>query len=400
MALNKKIVIYMYGLVCAIIMGILLGLFYLLQGWLIKTIWPGETFRPLFNGVLIVLIGFVIFVTQKTVGDMPKKMSTIRLEVFNTGTAAYRFLPLQLLIPPIILSSGTSLGPEATLVSSTVLFGIWLSDKIRYLKANWRVSTRQKLRIMMTPHHYLLSRHKNDQLVSWWTPGNISYLILGIAGFYLTCKLGGERSVIVYLGQSNWQPRDLIWLGPIILVALLLGKVCLKLMTLLREVILLRFTATYSLVIFGALSIYLATLFDPAINFSGMLNFHLLATSWQNQSILFLLLNSALKLGLLTICLNTGWLGGEIFPVLFCATAQGIALSQMFPQVDAIFLIGIFAIVEGAVILESPLIAGGVMMIMFLPPNLLILNLGLTIILFIARKYYAPKYKWVRFLLP
>lgn len=131
-----------------------------------------------------------------------------------------------------------------------------------------------------------------------------------------------------------------------------------------------------------------------------MINFHLLATSWQHQSIAFLLLQSLLKLALLTICLNTGWLGGEIFPVLFCATAQGIALSQLLPQIDPIFLIGIFAISMGTVILESPLIAGGVMSIMFLPPSLLGVSLGLTAGLFLIRRYLAPHVSWLKLVLP
>lgn len=367
-------------------MGSLLGLFYLVQGWLINLLWPGETFRILFNGVLIAIIGLVIFTAKKTVGDMPKKLSEIKLELYSTGSANYRYLLLQLLIPPIILCSGTSLGPEATLVSTTVLFGVWISEKQRYLDQNWSNKTATRIQMLVTPHRYLQARSASERGLAWWNPTSISYLCFGIMAFYLTCKFGGEPSVIVYLGTSHWHSSDLIWILPIVILALLLGKIFLKGMVLIQKSVLERLTTTHSLIIFGGIMIYLATLFVPHINFSGMVNFELLASTWQAKPTNFLIINALLKLVLLTICLNTGWLGGEIFPVLFSTTIQGIVVSRFFPQVDPIFLIGIFAIAEGSVILESPLIAGGVMTVMFLPPNLLPINLGLTLVLLGLRK--------------
>ncbi|KRN94749.1 chloride channel protein [Pediococcus stilesii] len=382
----------MYGLFCALVMGSLLGLFYLFQGWLINQLWPGETFRVVFNAVLILIVGIVIFVTKEKIGDMPKKLSEIKLELYQTGTANFRYLPLQLLIPPIILCSGTSLGPEATLVSSTVLFGVWISEKQRYLSANWRDNRPlDRLKIMVTPHRYLKSRSQDERQLPWWTPKMISYLGIGIGAFYLTCKWGGEQSVIVYLGSSNWKLIDLLWLVPIAVVAFLVGQICLRAMILIQKGVLERFITVRSSIIFGGVMIYLATLFVPNINFSGMVNFELLASTWQSKSAIFLIVNAFLKLVLLTICLNTGWLGGEIFPVLFSATIQGIVFSRLLPQVDPIFFIGVFAITEGAVILESPWIAGGVMSVMFLPPNLLPVSISLTAILIGLRKIHLKR---------
>ena len=377
-----------------------MGAFYLFQGWFIEKIWPGPTFRPLFNAGWLLIIGTLIYVTQRTTGYLPKKLGFIKIELHDTGTADYRYVLLQMIIPAFILTSGTSLGPEATLVSSTVLYGVWILDKCRYLDAHWHDGWWATIKAMSLPHRYLLARGKARRSESWWSPRTISYLAIGIVSFYLTCKLGGERSVIVYLGHSNWQLNDLKWLLPLVIFGLIVGRCWLWLMVLLRNIVLDRITRDIGLIALGGIAIYLATLFAPAINFSGMINFHLLATSWQHQSIAFLLLQSLLKLALLTICLNTGWLGGEIFPVLFCATAQGIALSQLLPQIDPIFLIGIFAISMGTVILESPLIAGGVMSIMFLPPSLLSVSLGLTAGLFLIRRYLAPHMSWLKLLLP
>ncbi|WP_390409482.1 chloride channel protein [Lacticaseibacillus jixiensis] len=392
MAHRQKFIINSYGLLCALIIGAILGGFYLLQGWLIDVVWPGPTFRPVFNAVWIAVVGAVIYLTQRTTGQFPKALGLIRADLAATGTSSYRYLPLQMLVPALMLTSGTSLGPEATLVSSTCLFGIWLGDKLRYLEHNWAAIHQQGLgrllRILITPHHYLLRRFPTAKHKSLWTLRMISFFACGILSFYLTCKWGGEPSVIVYLGHFAWRMRDLLWLPPIVLSAWLAGRIYLRLMVGVRHIITNCFTHDWSLLVFGGLAIYLATLFVPSINFSGMHNFHLLATSWQQKPGTFLLVRSFLKLGLLTICLNTGWLGGDIFPVLFASTAQGIALSHLLPHLDPIFVIAVCAISMGATILESPLVAGGVMATMFLPPEMLPICMLTTGCIFLVDRGY------------
>lgn len=384
--MRKKFTLYSYGLLCSLIIGSLLGGFYLLQGWLIEWVGIGTTFRPVFNACWLAMVGLLIYLTQRTTGQLPKSLGLIRADLKNKGTSSYRYVLLQMVVPAVMLTSGTSLGPEATLVSSTVLYAIWLLDKRRYLDKNWETLVADgpmaMIKAMLIPHRYLLTRPVSEKGRSLWSPLTVSYFAVGILSFYLTCKYGGEPSVIVYLGVSHWQVQELVWFPVLMLIGVVAGRIYLRAMILLRHVILGRLTHNLSLLVLGGVAIYLASLFLPAINFSGMANFHLLATSWQDKSIAFLMMSACLKMVLLTICLNTGWLGGDIFPVLFCVTAQGIALSQVLP-IDPIFVIGVLAISMGGTILASPLVAGGVMSIMFLPPNLLPVGLLATATLLI-----------------
>ncbi|MGX7021823.1 chloride channel protein [Pediococcus ethanolidurans] len=102
------------------------------------------------------------------------------------------------------------------------------------------------------------------------------------------------------------------------------------------------------------------------------------------------------KLLLLTIALNTGWVGGDIFPVLFSATIQGLAISQLLPNLDRTFVMVMVAIGVSSAILESPLLVGSLMAIMFAPINLLPFVILATILLMLIkslqRRYtkYAP----------
>ncbi|WP_125708226.1 chloride channel protein [Lacticaseibacillus porcinae] len=393
--MHKRLIIWGYGLLMSLLIGSGLGGFYLLQGALIELIGIGHVVRPVFNALWIFLIGVLIFWIQRRFTQLPKPLGQIRADLKATGTSDYRFLPLQFLLPALILTSGTSLGPEATLVSTTCLGGIWLLDKLRYLEVNWNhLSTSARLHAMLEVNHKLLSRSKTQRLNSLWTPLTLCFFAAGVLSFYLTCKFGGEPSVIVYLGRSAWQWRELLWLVPIFIGGRLLGRLELSLMIALRKILLGRIHRDWSLLLIGGIAIYAASIWLPAINCSGMANFHLLAGSWQHHSTGALLLASGLKLGLLTICLNTGWIGGDIFPVLFCTTAQAIALSFWLP-LDPMFVIAVFAIAAGGTILESPLVAGGVMGIMFLPPNLLPICVVVIALLMLCDHFTQPH--WVRF---
>lgn len=283
-----------------------------------------------------------------------------------------------------------------------MLFGLWLTDKVRYVAANYAAlrhsSWCHQLKVLGTPHKYLIRRPMAMKNQSLWTPLTITWFSVGVLFFAAVYTLFGEPSLIIHLGTSTWQRADLLWFLPLMLLGHVLGRLYLRLIVELRRIVLGRVRLDWQLVLLGGLAIYCASLFFPAIMFSGQHNFHLLAGLWQGKTPLFLLVRSLLKLALLTICLNTGWLGGDIFPVLFCATAQGIALSQLLPQVDSVFLIAVFAISMGGTILEAPLVAGGIMMVMFLPLNLMVIGVAATVMLMVfnrlhhrmGRRYGSP----------
>lgn len=388
---SKKAYILFYGIAMSALFGTLLGWFYVLQSELIELIWPGPTFRPLFNALWLLVVGLLIYSAQRLFGGpMPKGFGLIRADLKENGWSDYRFVLYQMILPAIILTSGTSLGPEATLVSSTVLYGLWITDKVRFIEANYRTlrssSWAHQLRIVLAPTQFLVRRPRSLRKQSLWSPLTIGWFAVGVMFFALSYNLGGEPSLIIRLGKSAWHLPDLWWLLPVMVLGYVLGRVQLRLMIELRKIILGRVFREWHLILLGGVAIYLASLFAPTIMFSGQHNFHLLAGVWQSQSAAYLVLHAVLKLALITICLNTGWLGGDIFPVLFSATAQGIALSQFLGNVDPIFVISVFAISMGSTVLEAPLVAGGIMIIMFLPPNLMIIGVLVMVVFVLVQR--------------
>ncbi|WP_054645694.1 chloride channel protein [Secundilactobacillus oryzae] len=140
----------------------------------------------------------------------------------------------------------------------------------------------------------------------------------------------------------------------------------------------------------------MASLLAPEILFSGQHNFHLFTMDWAGHSATYLMIISFAKLLLIAIVLNTGWVGGDIFPVLFSATVQGLAVSQWLPNLDRTFIMVMIAMGVGSAVLESPLLVGSLMAIMFAPINLLPFVIFATILLMVVkslqRRYtkYAP----------
>ncbi|WP_427910805.1 hypothetical protein ABUE38_00270 [Pediococcus parvulus] len=82
--------------------------------------------------------------------------------------------------------------------------------------------------------------------------------------------------------------------------------------------------------------------------------------------------------------------------MLFSATIQGLAVSQLLPSLDRTFVMVMVAIGVSSAILESPLLVGSLMAIMFAPLNLLPFVILATILLMfiksLQRRYtkYAP----------
>lgn len=398
----KRTFIFGYGFFLSAVAGTLLGLFYVAQNFLIDYFWQGSFFQPLRNAIVITFIALVIIFSRKFFGQLPQNFSNVMVEIRQTGTADYRFVLLQMIIPAIILVSGTSLGPEATLMSSTILYGVWISDKLRYIDVHFlslkKESFLKRVYIILIPHRYLLHKqnipnHNGVFLTKRFT--KITYFLSGVACFAGTLIYFREPSFIIRIGTSQWHTNELNWFIPLLIGSYLLGNVYLQIMIQLRKILQARLYNTIQMVIFGGIAIYIASLIAPDLLFSGQHNFHLFTTAWQNQTPIYLAVMSFAKLLLLTICLNTGWIGGDIFPVIFAATAQGFAIGTIIPNLDHTYVAVVVAIGMDSAILESPMLVGSLMAIFFAPLNLVPIILIATILLMEVRSIQKRYTKYI-----
>lgn len=389
-----------FGLCASAVFGTLLGLFYALQTFLIDELWISPRVSPLQNAAMLVLVGAMILITTHFFGQLPQNYGKIRLQLRESGTANYRFVLLQMIFPAFILISGTSLGPEATLVSSTLLYGTWLRDKLRYYDLHFdllqRFSGWQKWRRLLAINKYVLRTPVDSPAMLPLSARlkkvlTLAFFANGILWFVIVFMLSGEPGLVIRIGSSHWQGKAWVILLPLLFFSYFSGQVFYKLMVRIKQFVALNIQRPFFEVLLGGLVIFAAGLIAPEMLFSGQHNFHLFTTGWQSKSIAYLMMVALGKLVLLTICKQTGWLGGDIFPVLFSVTTIGFVIAHFLPSVDQIFAVVIVAIGMGTAILGSPILVGSLIGIMFAPLNLLPLVIVATIVLKIWQDYLADR---------
>ena len=79
----------------------------------------------------------------------------------------------------------------------------------------------------------------------------------------------------------------------------------------------------FAKVMLGAIAIFGIAVFAPSLLFSGQHAMHSVVEMGLELPVLVLFGLSLLKLLFLEICLETGWTGGDIFPITFASILQG-----------------------------------------------------------------------------
>ena len=87
-----------------------------------------------------------------------------------------------------------------------------------------------------------------------------------------------------------------------------------------------------------------------------------------------LLLSGILKLCITAVCLNTGWRGGHIFPIIFSGSSIGYSVASILP-IDPVASVAIVTTAISSYALRKP-IAITLLLLMFFPLNLLLPMLG------------------------
>ena len=105
----------------------------------------------------------------------------------------------------------------------------------------------------------------------------------------------------------------------------------------------------------GSFAIFIVGMFTPNLLFSGQVTLGAVPKEYLDFSTLLLVCVVIIKLVFLQVCLNTGWIGGDIFPIVFSAILLGFGLSQLLPNFDTVFIVATVATAMTISILQSPL---------------------------------------------
>jgi len=294
---------------------------------------------------------------------LPEMTDTLRtLQQPEPGNAETGFRSI--LGGVLALLAGASLGPEALVTDGVVRVSrlIWRGQDRRVSAAALSGSLSLFHTPLVGPSVLLGQR---GQLLWRWLPGTLAALS-GFLCFQGLHAMGGGLNSVPYALpiQADHAPAALLSA----LVGGLVGSGCGLTLIGWRRWLHQRLAPQRPrwAPLFTGLMLGLALWALPLAPFSGEHQLSpLLLGSWQLTPGL-MILSGAAKLLLVGLCLETGWRGGQIFPMILGGSAIGIGLHDLLPQ------LGTLASWSGSVV-------GGSLALM-LPSPLVALVLGLTLL--------------------
>lgn len=304
------------------------GAFLIIEGELTTLLWevlPAQMKWPiLYYFVLCVLGALVLSYLKKRFGQVPQTAHEALTELKAKQSVDYSGVFRNLLAALVILIFGAGVGPEAALLGAIISLSVWQSDKLRYLYFHYDEQEQQafwiKIQRLLHPQQFVqrydtmlapVDKKKLKQVM------NGLFIVNGLVVFTFLMKLVGHPSFITKLGTGKIEMASLWLILPALLTAFVIGNAYQWLQAALAKLCQPFEEKQSILVSFGAACIFLFVILIPRLLFSGQSFMHLVPSFGSQQAWYILVIAAIMKLVFLQVCLQTGWIGGDIFPVVF-----------------------------------------------------------------------------------
>ena len=369
------------GLLLSVLIAAVSGVFMILEGALITLLWTTIPAKLPFDWPYYLLLcgvgGWLLTRLNRRWGPMPATAHQAMAELRQTQTVQYRDTFKNLLVALVILAGGAGVGPEAALLGAVVSLSVWEMDRLRYFYFNHdmlqTVPVYRRLWWLVAPTGHL-QRYRSTHSVPAEQLGmkkkiNALFIANGLVAFYLLMRVIGHPSFITKMGASHWTWPQLWVIIPILLVSVPVGGLyhwgSRQLHALLQRV-----PHRLPRPFLGAAVIFLFAMVGPRLLFSGQTFMALIPQVNGHQTAAVILTAAVLKLIFLQLCLETGWIGGDIFPIAFASILFGFGLAQLLPSLDALLIVAVVATSLATNLLGNIWVAG-IFIALFFPLNLL-----------------------------
>ncbi|PEF75728.1 chloride channel protein [Bacillus pseudomycoides] len=390
---NMHYLLIVYGIFLGSIVGATVWLFLVVTNAGIHFVWeylPKEFALPSYYTICVTIIGgFLIGLSQKYFGTYPRLMPEVMAEYKKTGRIEYRFVHQATLTAIIVLVFGASLGPEAALVGIIGGLCTWVGDRFHFavkgMQGLTEIGIGATLSVIFNAplFGYLAPSENENERLAEVSKGKkaIVYVATTLAGFsvyLLLSKFDNRGSFIVNFGEGSFALHEWVAFLPLACIGASIGYFYFKVEHTLEKVVHPFQEYKLTLGIIGGIILGIAGTFLPYTMFSGEHQLKELVNEWTELSFGVLFLSGVLKLCITAVCLNTGWRGGHIFPIIFAGASIGYAMATVIP-LDPIASVAIVTTAISSYALRKP-IAITVLLLMFFPINLLLPMLGAAMI--------------------
>ena len=324
--------------------------------------------------------GLLIGLMRSKYGPMPDDTHQVMAQVKSNGGYPYDRLNIITIAVLLPLIFGGSLGPEAGLTGIIAGMCTLIGDNLKYkgdklaALAETGFATSMAL-VFGSPFFGVINNlepddnteHYREKLVS--KKARIIIYCFGVAGGMLTMKAMGALTGLTgglprfgakhAMGMEQWK-----WFVPLVLMGILFALVYIGLNESTRRLSAKLESHPIIMCLIPAVFLALIGYFYPMAMFSGEHQLKELMGNWETTEYTLLIATAAAKLVLTTLCINFGWRGGSIFPIIFSGSALGYAFA-LITGMDGAFAVAILVAAMYGFITKKPIATVAILLLCF-----------------------------------
>ena len=329
--------------------------------------------------------GLLIGLWQKKFGIYPEELEEVMYELRTTGTYPYSKIPMLSVAALLPLIFGGCLGPEAGLTGIIVGLCCWVGDRLKYKGREIREIAEAGMAatlgvIFASPfvgiafnYESEAAKEPEEELTESETATlkklkKLVY-IMAVAGGLGAMKLlgdifGGGSGIPRFGRDVDITVDDWKWFIVVFMAGLIAGLIYViahKITVMIGDKLINHRVISCML---AGLGLAVIGLISPWTMFSGEHQMGELMEVWQNETAAGLVMITVLKLVLVNLCINLGWKGGHIFPVIFSGVSMGFAMAMIL-GIEPVFAVAVTTAALCGYIMRKPVMVIGVLLLCF-----------------------------------